>query len=1140
MTKMLANSHGQDLFEHLIAVGLTGAEIVMQLGFKEERKSDIVDCVILAGLFHDLGKCTHGFQDFLKSKKKTKVKDVPFTDAEVLRFDDRFTGPFHNEISWTWLVNRLEIPINIHDKKRDALLYGVYWHHPANMNPSKPELAFPDAARILERIDNVDMVAIEKFTTELLVMAKGKSPELSRLIHGFKTKEGNVALRCPDFTSHKIDYIAEFAFKKVVLSCLIEADRLVSSLTKYDLSAIVDTNTYGHLVKKLKFTKPTLVSTKQTIRSVAQLKLASSCAESEIVVCGVDPGGGKTRIALKWWGKRLSNNSLLIALPRQVQVTGLFHTICKEAREVYESFDGLRIEGVFDGIRQHQQPAGGPQETEILNSDINILVFDRLLSPSYRRDQFSEFMLMLRSDLVLDEFHEFSLLHSMRPALKEILLIRSWMNNSVGTLLLSGTPDPGLCEYLGIQQKRLRNELPSIPTRKLKLSIEYSTGAMPSSKADTLFSFNRIRDSQLAYLSAPRGSKNIEIVHSDINQTEKVSRIESLINKFASNENVGAVYSSKMLQSSYDFNFNHGVFELSLPSIDCQSLGRVNRFGNKRDASIVFVLDTRPEALKLYRDDHYGFQKIHEKWVEWVKQVIGTGCELEFRNAMVSLFDNFWEDSDVRKIFIGYLKQYEQREIDERIQNWFPRRSKQRAMAKGKALNGLVSFRGQSRYLSAKIVDASGVTKGQLVEGNLLRISKPWEIKPLDDLASSIAKKLKCDKRFDVSKYKEPKGFTEKQPLFWSHEDPQIDRELVRQLKLKDATYKVYHEKIGLVDINLLKTQSLETDSDSSSGGLREVKTGKLATREPPNCEKPQKKLINRLNEKQELPSLSRRIPIYFIEHAKLHKGAEGIRVSSRSGSGAFEIPVASIGMLLLGPGTSISAEAFRIAAARRCMICVVGGQGVPLYSVSTQHRAPLMRIRQMNLLNRDAVRFDSARKLLARRWEFIKKYSIEKFPPPRSFDSAKSIGQLTAIEGAWTRAYYGAMARHYKVSWKGKRKASVDPKNPLIFLNFLSYSIADLVLYYLGLDPNLGILHGRTKGGGLCYDLADIIKPVVTMELSFRLKQNNADLISISNLKSAFMAEIHRTKAVDYIIESIEDIFGKTNVNDNRFIPQK
>ncbi len=285
------------------------------------------------------------------------------------------------------------------------------------------------------------------------------------------------------------------------------------------------------------------------------------------------------------------------------------------------------------------------------------------------------------------------------------------------------------------------------------------------------------------------------------------------------------------------------------------------------------------------------------------------------------------------------------------------------------------------------------------------------------------------------------------------------------------------------------------------------------------------KKNYIHIDEAQPLIPLSRRIPFYYTEYSKIKRRNNDIRVLKANLKEEYSIPVCGIGGLFLGPGTSITSESMRIISSRGCLIGVMGGNSVPLYLCSTQHRSPLPRIRQHKVIFDEGKRISAAKILFKRRDFFMKKFSflpLLKFPSSTETDT---INTLLSKEGAWAREAYKLLSIQYNIPYVKRGKPFRGRKDPLTFLNFLSYSLADLTILHLGYDPNIGILHGRTKGGGLCYDLADIVKPVIALSLSFEAIKNEWNLTEIKN---QFMKLVLEIDVLSYLVKTLNEVFKK------------
>lgn len=284
------------------------------------------------------------------------------------------------------------------------------------------------------------------------------------------------------------------------------------------------------------------------------------------------------------------------------------------------------------------------------------------------------------------------------------------------------------------------------------------------------------------------------------------------------------------------------------------------------------------------------------------------------------------------------------------------------------------------------------------------------------------------------------------------------------------------------------------------------------------------------LKENYPLVPLSRRLPFFYIERSKIVRDKNEIRAyaaSADSGLQATTIPVASIGALILGNGVNITSEAARIIVSRGCMILVSGGHGVPIYLASSQHRSPLPKIRQMNITMCRSKRLMAAKSMFLARRQFVERHCPPHVPRFPTVADEKSLERLLSVEAHWAKKAYSKVAKHYDIPWEGKKAVNDAGKHPIIFLNHLSYSLADIAIIHLGYDPNIGITHGRTKGGGLCYDVADIVKPLLALDASFyALKEN----LSLSEMKGRFMKTVFDLDILDDATKALQKAFKKVD----------
>ena len=836
---LLANSKGQSLKEHSLGVALYGRLLLRSLQFKPKIEEEINRYLILSALLHDIGKVSSGFQKYIeKNCNKERDKNIP-EDAESLR-PKNFTGPFHNEISWAYTADF----IDFQDKKtRNAVRHSVYWHHPANYNEKRNKLHFENSQAVFggmpknkeptdKLIENIHNFVCDLFASFSIYYNSNFLPSLKESDQSEIDETPH-----PRFFSHSCDDTCDDtadnssdpgnAKKQLCLNLLLESDRTISSWTPDKLKAFLK-EWESYSIKACPTAFPPVTEDKSS-KSAEQRALAEKMANKALSVCGVDPAGGKTAVALYW--RSCLNNAfpLTAVLPRQHQVTGLFHSLndteTGDCQRIYGKNHKIKIEAVFNGKRQHQNYEAN-DESDLLTSDINILVFDRFLSPYYKRNQSSEFLKTLRSHLVLDEFHEFKNIPKMIPALKEILTIRSWLESGVKTLMLSGTPEPSLLKLLNIEKSAVfnRSELSCREDHKFKMSFrEKAPEKKNQFSGDCLYSFLRVDSCQKFFAELYKNFRDkITLAHSYFSSDDKKRLIEGILQNHGKSSSEKSskksVIASKMLQSSYNISFKKAVLELSQPYMDCQTAGRVNRFENKTGAEIIFFIDEETESF--FNEKQAGFKEIHKSWKDHLRSFIESrkGEFISIRQLM-KCYDCFWDCKKNICNSLEILKKQQEKAVEE-LNQYIPKRF---SVSSGKnasrsSLNSL--FRGESRWLSAAVVNDQGEPQSQLSGEDLLSESRSWLA---EKFKQAVREALKSDKKckqanqinneevFEYKKYAlNAVGFKAERPLLSSHFNKEIDKRLEKALYDEDknkSCHQVYHTKFGLVKKSLLKNE---------------------------------------------------------------------------------------------------------------------------------------------------------------------------------------------------------------------------------------------------------------------------------------------------------------------------------------------
>lgn len=273
--------------------------------------------------------------------------------------------------------------------------------------------------------------------------------------------------------------------------------------------------------------------------------------------------------------------------------------------------------------------------------------------------------------------------------------------------------------------------------------------------------------------------------------------------------------------------------------------------------------------------------------------------------------------------------------------------------------------------------------------------------------------------------------------------------------------------------------------------------------------------------ELQQLPRIGDRVSFIYVEHAKINRKDSAITVLSAEGT--VQIPVAMIGVLLLGPGTDISHRAMELMGDTGTSVCWVGEQGIRQYAHgrALTHSARLLE-KQARLVTNQRSRLEVARKMYAMRF-------------PCEDISGLTMQQLRGREGARIRRVYTHYAKEYGISWSGREYrvddfASGTPVNQALSVgNVALYGLVYSIIVALGLTPGLGFIH-TGHDLSLVYDIADLYKAEISIPIAFQVASEaepDTDIESVTRKKIRDV--IYQSKLMERVVCDIQKLLGVT-----------
>lgn len=301
----------------------------------------------------------------------------------------------------------------------------------------------------------------------------------------------------------------------------------------------------------------------------------------------------------------------------------------------------------------------------------------------------------------------------------------------------------------------------------------------------------------------------------------------------------------------------------------------------------------------------------------------------------------------------------------------------------------------------------------------------------------------------------------------------------------------------------------------------------------------------------------SKRANLYYLQHCRVLVNGGRVEYVTDEGSRSryWNIPIANTTSLLLGTGTSITQAAMRELAKAGVLVGFCGGGGTPLFAanevdVDVAWLTPQSEYRPTEYLQRwvrfwfdDAKRLEAARAFQLARLDRIEALWLERplkeagfVVSPESLHSAlggycdainssPSTTDLLTLEARLTKQLFkmAAQAVSYGDFTRAKRGSGTDPANRFLdHGNYLAYGLAATATWVLGIPHGLAVLHGKTRRGGLVFDVADLVKDAVILPQAF-LSAMQGD--EEQEFRQVCIERLTRTESLDFMIDTLKAV---------------
>ena len=301
----------------------------------------------------------------------------------------------------------------------------------------------------------------------------------------------------------------------------------------------------------------------------------------------------------------------------------------------------------------------------------------------------------------------------------------------------------------------------------------------------------------------------------------------------------------------------------------------------------------------------------------------------------------------------------------------------------------------------------------------------------------------------------------------------------------------------------------------------------------------------------------SKRANIYYLEKCRVQVNGGRVEYITSEGRESYywNIPIANTTAIMLGMGTSVSQAAMREFARAGVMVGFCGTDGTPLYAanevdIDVSWLSPQSEYRPTEYLQRwvsfwftESKRLQAAKCFQNIRLAQIEKHWLgsrmqceSKFPVNKEkllglteraragMAEADNHTSLMLQEAQLTKALYKLISQTsgYGDFKRAKRGGGIDLANRFLDQgNYLAYGLAAVAAWVTGIPHGLAVMHGKTRRGGLVFDIADLIKDALVMSQAFISAMQGDD---DKAFRQACINHFQQADALDLMITALQE----------------
>jgi len=264
------------------------------------------------------------------------------------------------------------------------------------------------------------------------------------------------------------------------------------------------------------------------------------------------------------------------------------------------------------------------------------------------------------------------------------------------------------------------------------------------------------------------------------------------------------------------------------------------------------------------------------------------------------------------------------------------------------------------------------------------------------------------------------------------------------------------------------------------------------------------------------LPKLRDSLTFLYVEHSIIEQ--DNLSIVKIDKSGRTPIPIASMTVLMIGPGVTITHAAVKAICDNGCTAIWCGERAARYYASGMgETRSAENLLLQARLCMDESKHMEVVRRMYLRRFADIN-------------CEGKTLQQIRGLEGIRMREAYRLASKMYGIPWSGRAYKSIDwdasdPINQAISMaNAILYSVCQAAIVSLGYSTGLGFIH-TGKMMSFVYDIADLYKAETSIVAAFAaVKMANGDLDR--QVRVACRREFQKDQILKKIPQDIDWIF--------------